>query len=126
MVGVLDALAPRRRSSPATTGVAPVAWHCALLRPDRFRAVIGLSVPYRGRGPVRPTTVMPQTDTALFYQLYFQTPGIAEAELERDAKSTIRRMLYAASGDASQGSGGAGQAGSTVAWWIERAAFSQP
>jgi len=28
---------------------------------DRFRAVIGLSVPYRLRGPVRPTTVMPQT-----------------------------------------------------------------
>ena len=40
--------------------------------------------------------------------------GIAEAELERDPKSTIRRMLYAASGDASQGSGGAQQAGSTV------------
>jgi len=55
-----------------------------------------------------------QTDTALFYQPLLPDAGIAEAELERDAKSTIRRMLYAASGDASQGSGGAGQAGSTV------------
>ena len=114
MVGVLDALGAETAVIAGHDWGAPVAWHCALLRPDRFRAVIGLSVPYRGRGPVRPTTVMPQTDTALFYQLYFQTPGIAEAELERDAKSTIRRMLYAASGDAQQGSGGASQASSTV------------
>jgi len=114
MVGLLDALGAETAVIAGHDWGAPVAWHCALLRPDRFRAVIGLSVPYRGRGPVRPTTVMPQTDTALFYQLYFQTPGIAEAELERDAKSTIRRMLYAASGDAPQGSGGAWQAGSTV------------
>ena len=35
---------------------APVAWHAALLRPDRFRGVVGLSVPYRPRAPVRPTT----------------------------------------------------------------------
>ena len=36
---------------------APVAWHAALLRPDRFRGVVGLSVPFRPRSPVRPTTV---------------------------------------------------------------------
>jgi pimeloyl-ACP methyl ester carboxylesterase len=71
-------------------------------------------VPYRGRGPVRPTTVMPQTDTALFYQLYFQMPGVAEAELDRDPKATIRRMLYGASGDAPRGTGGAWEAGSNV------------
>ncbi len=91
-----------------------MAWHSALLRPDRFRAVIGLSVPYRGRGPLRPTTAMPQTDTALFYQLYFQTPGNAEAELERAPRTTIRRMLYGASGDAPRGTGGAWEAGPTV------------
>jgi pimeloyl-ACP methyl ester carboxylesterase len=114
MVGVLDALGAETAVIAGHDWGAPVAWHCALLRPDRFRAVIGLSVPYRGRGPVRPTTVMPQTDTALFYQLYFQTPGVAEAEMERDPKSTIRRVLYAASGDAAQGTGGAWEAGSTV------------
>jgi pimeloyl-ACP methyl ester carboxylesterase len=79
---------------------APVAWHAALLRPDRFRGVIGLSVPYRPRGPVRPTTAMPQGDDALFYQLYFQTPGLAEAELERDVRLTTRSVLYSGSGDA--------------------------
>ena len=114
MVGVLDALGEQTAVIAGHDWGAPVAWHSALLRPDRFRAVIGLSVPYRGRGPVRPSTVMPQTDAALFYQLYFQTPGIAEAELERTPRTTIRRMLYGASGDAPHGSGGAWEAGPTV------------
>jgi pimeloyl-ACP methyl ester carboxylesterase len=77
-----------------------VAWHCALLRPDRFRAVIGLSVPFWSRLPVRPTSLMRQTDDALFYQLYFQTPGIAETEFERDVRRSIRSLLFSASGDA--------------------------
>jgi pimeloyl-ACP methyl ester carboxylesterase len=99
MVGVLDAL---RAESAVIVGHdwgAPVAWHAALLRPDRFHGVIGLSVPFVPRRPVRPTSVMPQTDDALFYQLYFQTPGVAESELERDVRRTIRSLLYSSSGD---------------------------
>src|SRR5438270_1741959 len=100
MVGLLDALGEEQAVIAGHDWGAPVAWHAALLRPDRFRGVIGLSVPFRPRGAVRPTTVMPQTDDAVFYQLYFQTPGVAEAELERDTRSTIRTLLYSASGDA--------------------------
>jgi len=99
MVGVLDALGQESAVIAGHDWGAPVAWHAALFRPDRFRAVIGLSVPYRPRGSTRPTTVMTQTDDALFYQLYFQEPGVAEAELERDVRLTIRRLLYSASGD---------------------------
>jgi pimeloyl-ACP methyl ester carboxylesterase len=99
MVGLLDALGAETAAIAGHDWGAPAAWHSALLRPDRFRAVIGLSVPYRPRGPVRPTTVMPQTDDALFYQLYFQEPGVAEAELEKDARQTIRRLAYSGSGD---------------------------
>ncbi len=98
-VGLLDALGAESAVIAGHDWGAPVAWHAALLRPDRFRAVIGLSVPYRPRGSVRPTTVMPRTDDALFYQLYFQEPGVAEAELERDARLTIRRLAYSGSGD---------------------------
>lgn len=76
-----------------------MAWHAALLRPDRFRAVIGLSVPFRPRGPHRPTGVMPRTDDAVFYQLYFQAPGVAEAELERDVRASVRDILLRLSGD---------------------------
>ena len=84
MVGLLDALGIEQAAIAGHDWGAPVAWHAALLRPDRFRAVIGLSVPYRPRTSVVPTSVMPQRDDAVFYQLYFQTPGVAEAEFERD------------------------------------------
>jgi pimeloyl-ACP methyl ester carboxylesterase len=100
MVGVLDALAADQAVIAGHDWGAPVAWHSALFRPDRFRAVIGLSVPFRPRGSARPTSVMPQSDNALFYQLYFQTPGVAEAELECDVRRSIRSFLYWGSGDA--------------------------
>src|ERR1700733_4691352 len=100
MVGVLDALGAPEAVIVGHDWGAPVAWHCALLRPDRFRAVAALSVPFRPRGSTRPTSVMPQTDSSLFYQLYFQAPGVAEAEFERDPRDTLRRLLYSGSGDA--------------------------
>ena len=99
IVGLLDALGEPSAVIAGHDWGAPVAWHAALLRPDRFRAVIGLSVPFRPRGSVRPTTMMPRTDDAIFYQLYFQDPGVAEAELERDVRDTMRTVAWAASGD---------------------------
>lgn len=100
MVGLLDALGAENAVIVGHDWGGPVAWHAALMRPDRFRAVIGLSVPYRPRGSVRPTSAMPQTADAVFYQLYFQEPGVAEVELERDVRRSIRGMLYSISGDA--------------------------
>ena len=108
MVGLLDALGEESAVIVGHDWGAPVAWHAALLRPDRFRAVVGLSVPYRPRGSARPTTVMPRNAEALFYQLYFQTPGVAEAELERDVRASIRRLLYSISGDAPRRESGTG------------------
>jgi pimeloyl-ACP methyl ester carboxylesterase len=78
---------------------AYIAWQAARLRPDRFRAAACLSVPYRPRGAAPPTSVMPRTAEAQFYQLYFQEPGLAEAELERDPRLSMRSMLYGASGE---------------------------
>src|SRR5712691_2298812 len=103
IVGLLDALGEPSAVIAGHDWGAPVAWHAALLRPDRFRAVIGLSVPFRPRGTVRPTTVMPRTDDAVFYQLYFQEPGVAETELERDVRATMRTVAWAASGDVPRG-----------------------
>lgn len=100
MVGLVEALGEREAVIAGHDWGAPVAWHAALMRPDRFRGVIGLSVPFRPRSAVRPSTVMPQTDDTWFYQMYFQTPGVAEAELERDVRRSIRSILYTASGDA--------------------------
>jgi pimeloyl-ACP methyl ester carboxylesterase len=100
IVGLLDALGAQQAVIVGHDWGAPLAWGAALLRPDRFRGVIALSGPFGQRGPRRPTTVMPQNANSLFYQLYFQTPGVAEAEFERDVRLTVRTFLYAISGDA--------------------------
>jgi pimeloyl-ACP methyl ester carboxylesterase len=102
MVGVLDALGAETAAIAGHDWGAPVAWHAAQMRPDLFRGVIGLSVPFRPRGASPPTAKMPQNEEALFYQLYFQAPGVAEAELERDPHLTIRAMLFGASGEGSR------------------------
>jgi pimeloyl-ACP methyl ester carboxylesterase len=100
MIGVLDALDCETAAIAGHDWGAPVAWHAALLRPDRFRAVIGLSVPFIPRGEIYPSENYPETDDAVFYQKYFQSPGVAEADLENDVRLTMRALLYQASGDA--------------------------
>jgi pimeloyl-ACP methyl ester carboxylesterase len=100
MVGLAQALGVEKAVIAGHDWGAPVAWNAALLRPDIFRAVIGLSVPFPPRLKNRPTTVMPQDDNSQFYQLYFQTPGVAETEMGSDTRATLRRILYSASGDA--------------------------
>ena len=77
-----------------------MAWQAAQLRPDRFRGVIGLSVPFRARGPAQPTTVMPQTADTIWYQLYFQEPGVAEAEYDRNARAVFHAGKISISGAA--------------------------
>jgi len=99
VVGLLDALGTETAVIVGHDWGAPVAWYAALLRPDRFRGVIGLSVPFISRAPVPPTSIMPQTEDAQFFQLYFQSPGIAEAELECDVRLSLRSFLYSASGE---------------------------
>src|SRR3954467_9137424 len=46
MVGVLDALGEDSAVIAGHDWGAPVAWHAAMMRPDRFRAAMVLSVPY--------------------------------------------------------------------------------
>src|SRR6267378_8008910 len=113
LVGLLDALEAPTAVIVGHDWGASIAWQAARLRPDRFRAVVALSVPFRPRGPVRPTSVMPQTADAQFYQLYFQNPGVAEAELERDPRATVRNMLYGASGDGAAARAAAASSGAS-------------
>lgn len=72
---------------------APVAWHAALFRPDIFTAVAGLSVPPPLRGRGKPLDLLRQNGITNFYWQYFQAPGVAEAELERDVARTMRIVL---------------------------------
>ncbi|WP_426609383.1 alpha/beta fold hydrolase [Bradyrhizobium sp. McL0616] len=102
VVGLLDALGARQAVIAGHDIGAAIAWQAALLRPDRFSAVIAMSPPFRPRGfgdsAVPPTTLMPRNENAVFYQLFLQTPE-AEAGLGRDLRRTFRSQLYLLSGD---------------------------
>ncbi len=103
IVGLVEALGEREAVVVGHDWGAGVAWHCALLRPDVFHALGLMSVPYlmrRWEDP-RPTDLMRLiAGDGQFYQLYFQEPGKAEAELEADVRRTITALLYSLSGDA--------------------------
>ncbi|WP_417318651.1 alpha/beta fold hydrolase [Erythrobacter aureus] len=107
LVGLRQALSPK---APAVLighdWGAPIVWNSALTHPADFRAVAGLSVPFAGV-PQRPfTEVFHEHFTSqgrFFYQEYFQKPGIAEAEAEKDPRDFIQRMMYSISGDVPPG-----------------------
>ena len=100
MAGVLDALGEKTAVIAGHDWGAPIAWTSALLYPERFRAVIGMSVPYTGRPPMAPTQLFKAMfQDNFFYILYFQEPGVAEAELQADVRRSLRLFQYTASGD---------------------------
>jgi pimeloyl-ACP methyl ester carboxylesterase len=79
---------------------APTAWSCALHHPDRVTAVGALSVPFSPRPEVPPMqTMRAMFKDMFFYQMYFQEPGVAEAELEADVEVSLRKFFHLASGE---------------------------
>ncbi|MEU9079807.1 alpha/beta fold hydrolase [Kitasatospora sp. NPDC004745] len=72
---------------------APVAWAVAALRPDLVRGVAGLSVPPLPVSGPPPLHAAREHFGEGFYQLYFQEPGRADAELAADVRSSLRRIL---------------------------------
>lgn len=100
-VGVLDALGAETAVVVGHDWGAPIAYHSALARPDRFRAVAGLSVPYTppgGRRPLEAFRAMASSDH-WFYIDYYQEPGRAEAETEPDVAAWLLGFYYSASGE---------------------------
>ncbi|MFO7704504.1 MAG: alpha/beta hydrolase, partial [Halopseudomonas sp.] len=64
---------------------APAEGHLALLEPQRVQVVGALSVPFGGR-PKKPAIGMIRElyPDRFHYMLYFQKPGLAEAEMAED------------------------------------------
>jgi pimeloyl-ACP methyl ester carboxylesterase len=80
---------------------APTAWSTALHHPDKVTAVGALSVPFTPRAEHAPmATMRAMFKDMFFYQLYFQQPGVAEAEFEKDIRQALRKFLYLGSGNA--------------------------
>jgi pimeloyl-ACP methyl ester carboxylesterase len=100
-VGLLDALGEDQAVVVGHDWGSPMAWNSAALHPDRYRAVVGLSVPYLPRGPMPPLQMMKAMfQNNFFYILYFQEPGVAEAEFEEDVRRSLRLFTWGASGEA--------------------------
>ena len=93
MVALVTALGEKQAVIVGHDWGAPVAWHAAMFRPDIFTKVAGLSVPPPFRGRSRPLDSLRESGVTNFYWQYFQTPGVAEAEFERDVAVTMRKVL---------------------------------
>ena len=94
------------RTTPCSSATTGARWSCgtaARHRPERVRAVVGVSVPFV-EWPGPPTQLMQMVYTdRFFYILYFQQVGPPEAELGADRRRTMAHVLYGASGEAMAG-----------------------
>ena len=99
-LAVLDAMDAESAVFVGHDWGAMVVWALAQRAPERVRGVVGMSVPFTPRPPAPPMTILRHVfaDT-WFYMLYFQEPGVADADLGRDPATTMRRFLAGISGD---------------------------
>ena len=94
IVGLLDDVDAERAVIVGHDFGGVVAWGAPLLHPDRFAGVVGLSVPPVPRPKVPTTQAFRKVfGDNFFYILYFQEPGPADAELNRDPATTMRKLM---------------------------------
>ena len=94
IVGLLDDIGAERAVIVGHDFGGVVAWAAPLLHPDRFGRVAGLSVPPVPRPRVPTTQAFRKLfGDNFFYILYFQEPGPADAELNRDPATTLRKLM---------------------------------
>jgi pimeloyl-ACP methyl ester carboxylesterase len=80
-----------------------IAAYTAELRPDMFRALVMMASPVGARDARSPNEVWQQIRTQTgkrYYHDYFQTPGLADAQLNADIRKSLRAMLYSVSASA--------------------------
>ncbi|HUO04243.1 MAG TPA: alpha/beta hydrolase [Candidatus Binataceae bacterium] len=91
IVGMLDAMEIGRCVIVGHDWGGAVAWNAAMMAADSIERVVGVNTPFFPRPPSRPTELMrAMAGGGFHYMLYFQTPGVAEAELERDVDRSLR------------------------------------
>ena len=102
VVGLVRALGEESAVIVGHDWGALVTAYAALFRPDMFRAVALLSVPYSPRGKVKPTVWEQQKYPGkVFYQTTLRAPG-ADAFLMSDVRMSLWRGLYSLSGEAEE------------------------
>ncbi|MFI6351213.1 alpha/beta fold hydrolase [Streptomyces sp. NPDC050743] len=97
-VAVVEALGEESAVVVGHDWGATIAATSALTRPDVFRAVALLGVPYIPPGGPRPSDVFARMGgDEEFYVSYFQQPGRAEAEIEPDVRGWLAGFYAALS-----------------------------
>jgi pimeloyl-ACP methyl ester carboxylesterase len=93
MVGIIDALGEEKAIIMGHDWGSIVAWNAVLLHPDRFSALVAMSVPYAGRAPSSPLEGWrARYGDNFYYILYHQEPGVAEAEYDANPHALISRL----------------------------------
>jgi len=93
MVGIVDAYGEEQAIMVGHDWGSIVAWNSVLLHPERFSALIAMSVPYGGRGSQSPLAGWQNAYGENFYYiLYHQEPGVAEAEYDADPRGLLSRL----------------------------------
>lgn len=68
-------------------------WQFTLRHPQRIARLVNMSVPLHPIGDQPPTALLRQHFAdQFFYQLYFQEPGVAEAEFDADPEGILRAL----------------------------------
>ncbi|XP_069706768.1 bifunctional epoxide hydrolase 2 isoform X2 [Phaenicophaeus curvirostris] len=70
-----------------------VVWNVAVFYPERVRAVASLNTPYKPADPTVDIVEKMKNYPMFDYQFYFQEPGVAEAELEKDIGRTLKVLI---------------------------------
>jgi pimeloyl-ACP methyl ester carboxylesterase len=117
LLGLVRALGEREAILIGHDWGAPVAWSAAWLHPRVFRGVLGMSVPFSGRGlialpgnpfgersphEIHAAIAGPGQD---FYQVYFSALGPVIDEIEQDLRGWVRDLMWTVSGDSLAASG---------------------
>ena len=94
LIGILDFLKEKDAHIIGHDWGAPISWYTSLLFPERILSVSGLSVPFSPFNESAPLSLFKEIyKNTFFYILYFQKVGIAERELEKNIKKSLR-LIY--------------------------------
>ena len=94
LLGLLDDLGREKAVFVGHDWGSMVVWNLAVRHPSRVAGVVGMSVPFIPRGTRPPTESLRfLLGDSFFYMLYFQEPGVADADLGADPARFLRRML---------------------------------
>jgi len=100
LLGLLDEIGAQRAVFVGLDFGAQLVWELALRAPERVDAVFVLNNPYAPRPPQAPSAFWTKAADRHFLHLsYFQTPGVADAELAARPREFLARVFYSLSGD---------------------------